>query len=157
MRRGERGFGRPDLDSAHQIGGLFDPPTQQALGAQPVERMGSGTDVASELDRSHDPCQRFDRRHVAVQHLERLTIVGTDTDFEPDDVLVPVVDDSTHLEPAHLTEQHAVFDHGVGSPGDDQFPERLVCVGDRLRHGPGRRVCCHQLTTIGAPDARSAS
>ena len=113
--------------------------------------MGGGADIASQLDRPHDPSQRLDRRHVAVQHLERLTIVGPDTDFEPHDVFVRSVDDATHLEPAHLTEQHAVFDHRVGSTSDDQFPERLVSVGDRLRDGPRRRVGRHQLTAIGAP------
>jgi hypothetical protein len=62
---------------------LLEPPAQQPLRGEPVERMVRFCPpVAS--DGPYDSGQRLDRRHVTVDQRERLAVMGTHPDLEPD-------------------------------------------------------------------------
>ena len=102
---------------------LDEPVAQQPLGAEPVERVGRRAGPAVRRDLRHDVGQRLGRGDVAVDELERLTVVGADADLEPGDVEVGVDHRPAHLEPGHLAGEHAVLDDRLGAGRLDQRDE----------------------------------
>ena len=63
---------------ADQTGIVDQPGAQRTLLTDPVQGMRVGTVLTMRRDRRHNLGQRFDRRYIAVQHLERLAVVLAD-------------------------------------------------------------------------------
>lgn len=88
-------------------------------------------------DEAHHLRQRLHRGLVAMQHLEHLTVVRTDTHLEPHSPGVCVGDHAAHLQAGHLTGQHAELDHRLGTAGADVGLEAVVRGGHIGSGGQG--------------------
>lgn len=110
---------------------------------QQVQRMTSGSWPTMLAHRAHDISQRFTRRTIAVQQLERFAIVRTDTDFQPNSVGVRISDDTTYLETINLAAQHSMLDDWLGTTVDDQRLKRGVL--DRHSRRSGKRFGFRRL------------
>lgn len=87
-----------------------------------------------------------------MHHLERLSIVCTDPDLEPNNATVGIVDDPAHFETPHLAEQHTMLDARGRPTLDNQTAQFLVSTRGRVGDGQGgsdRRVKRAALRTPG--------
>lgn len=122
----DRRRNRTHMAGADEAGFGNQPRAQRTLLRQQVQRMTSGAWPTMLAHRAHDISERFARRTIAVQQLERFAIVRTDTNFQPDSIGVRIADDATYLEPINLAAQHSVLDDWLGTAVDDQRLKRCV-------------------------------
>ena len=133
---------------------LLQPPAQQALGRQPVERM-LGTPGAAVRRHGLDHAgQRLDGRHVAVEEANASRSWAPTPTSSRTAPRVRVVDDPAHLEPAHLAGDHAVLDDRRGPAGLDRRDEGEV-LGRRGRRQRAARRSPAAAPALDVPDRRS--
>ena len=117
---------RTHMAGADESGFGNQPRAQRSLLREEVQRMTSGTRSAMLAHRAHDVSQCLAGRPIAVQQLERFSIVRADTDFQPNSISERITDDATHLETINLAAQHAVLDDWLGPTVDDQRLKRCM-------------------------------
>ena len=79
--------------------------------------MGRGVQNSVRGDGLHHSLQRNEGRPVAVQHGERLAVMGTNTDLQHDLAGFVTAHNPADFEPFHLADQHAPFAERIGSRG----------------------------------------
>lgn len=117
---------RANMACADETGFGYQLRAQRSFLRQQVQRMTSRAWPAMVTHRAHDIRQRFARRTITMQQLERFAIVRTDTHFQPDSVGVRISDDATHFETINLAAQHSVLDDWLGPTVDDQRLKRCM-------------------------------
>ena len=116
---------------------------QRPLGPEAVQGMGIGSGPTMQGDDLDDAAKRIRGRDVTVHEPEGLAIMSTDSDFE---TIFPghrIADHPTHLEAAHFSAHHSMFDHHLGSAVHDeidelQMPRIHIGFGSQRRGVDGR-------------------